>query len=159
MGEVSDAIREHHRSLISTLAEQVAALTEGRPEGNMQRLVVFLNDDLLPHARGEEKNLYPVMDALVKDYGQATATMRVDHEFIERYIHQIAETVAALQSAAEDQRPVLEACLRRYAMQLEAVLRVHLEKEERVYLPLFDRYLSDQEQQQVLDGMHAAYEP
>ncbi|MFQ5856646.1 MAG: hypothetical protein ACE5LU_13500 [Anaerolineae bacterium] len=33
-----------------------------------------------------------------------------------------------------------------------------MEKEERVYLPLFEQHLSEEEQQRVLDGMHAAYE-
>jgi hemerythrin-like domain-containing protein len=84
--------------------------------------------------------------------------MRVDHEFIERYIRQIGEAAQALQGATEETRPEIESRLRRLALQLEAVLRVHLEKEERVYLPLFEQYLSESEQRQVLDNMHAAYE-
>ncbi len=84
--------------------------------------------------------------------------MRVDHEFIEGYIRQIAEAVQALQGATEETRPEIESRLRHLALQLEAVLRVHLEKEERVYLPLFEQHLSESEQQQVLDNMHAAYE-
>jgi hypothetical protein len=41
---------------------------------------------------------------------------------------------------------------------LEVIVQVHLEKEERIYVPLFEEYLSEEEQQRVLDGMHAAYE-
>ncbi|NIN68731.1 MAG: hypothetical protein GTO63_29300, partial [Anaerolineae bacterium] len=88
-------------------------------------------DDLLPHAIGEERHLYSAVEWLVKSYGQATATMRVDHEFIEGYIRQIAEAVQALQGATEETRPEIESRLRHLALQLEAVLRVHLEKEER----------------------------
>ncbi|MCL4552780.1 MAG: hemerythrin domain-containing protein [Candidatus Marsarchaeota archaeon] len=158
MGEVGKAIREHHRELMSTLSEQATALAEDRPGADPRSLVAFLKDDLLPHAQGEEKHLYPVVDTLVKTHGRATATMGVDHEFIESYIRQIEETTDALRVAGEDQRPALNDRLRRLALQLEAVVRLHLEKEERVYLPLFERYLSEQEQQSVLDGMHAAYE-
>lgn len=158
MSQVSEAIRNHHRELVNTLAAQVAALVEGRPEADPQALAALLEDDLLPHAIGEERHLYPAVESLVKTYGQATETMSVDHEFIEGYIRQIGETVQALQVATEETRPEIESRLRRLALQLETVFRVHLEKEERVYLPLFEQYLSEAEQQQVLDGMHATYE-
>ncbi len=158
MSQVSDAIRNHHQELARMLAAQVAALVEGRPEADPQALATLLEDDLLPHAIGEERHLYSAVEFLVKTHGQATATMRVDHEFIEGYIRQIGEAVQALQGATEETRPEIESRLRHLALQLEAVLRVHLEKEERVYLPLFEQYLSESEQQQVLDNMHAAYE-
>jgi hemerythrin-like domain-containing protein len=158
MSKVSEAIRSHHRELVSTLAKQVKALAENQPDADPQALAAFLSGDLLPHAIGEEQHLYPVVESLVKAHGQATATMSVDHEFIEGYIHQIEETVQALQIAREETQPELKSRLRHLALQLEAVLSVHLEKEERVYLPLFERYVAQEDQQQVLDDMHAAYE-
>lgn len=158
MSQVSAAIRTHHRELMEALAAQVEALVEGRPEADPPALAGFLQEELLPHAVGEERHLYPVVEPLVKAHGRATTTMSVDHEFIEEYIRQIGQTVQALQSAGQDRQPALATQLQRLALQLEAVLRVHLEKEERVYLPLFEQYLSDAEQQRVLDGMHAAYE-
>jgi len=158
MSQVTEAIRNHHRELANTLAAQVAALVESRPDADPQAMATFLSNELLPHAIGEERHLYPVVEPLVKAHGRATTTMSVDHEFIEEYIRQIGQTVQALQRAGQDQRPALETQLQRLALQLEAVLQVHLEKEERVYLPLFEQYLSEEEQQRVLDGMHAAYE-
>ncbi len=158
MSQVSEAIRNHHRELIETLADQVATLVEGRPEADPQALTGFLQDELLPHAVGEEEHLYPAVEPLVKAHSQATATMSVDHEFIENYIRQIGETAEVLQRAGAEERPSLQRRLRHLALQLEAVLRLHLEKEERVYLPLFEEYLSEEDQQRVLDGMHAAYE-
>lgn len=158
MSQVSEAIRNHHRELLETLTSQVAALVEGRPEADPQALADFLQDELLPHAVGEEKHLYPAVEPLVKAHGRATATMSVDHEFIENYIRQIGETAEGLQRAGAEERPALERRLRHLALQLEALLRLHLEKEERVYLPLFEQHLSEEEQQQVLEGMHAAYE-
>jgi hemerythrin-like domain-containing protein len=158
MSQVGEAIRNHHKELVSMLTEQVAALTQNRPDADPQALATLLEDDLLPHAIGEERHLYSAVEFLVKTHGQATATMRVDHEFIEEYIHQIGEVVQALQDATEETRPEIESRLRHLALQLEAVLQVHLEKEERIYLPLFEQYLSEAEQQQVLDNMHATYE-
>lgn len=158
MSQVTEAIRNHHRELVNTLTAQMAALVEGRPDANPQAMAAFLKGDLLPHAVGEEHHLYPAVEPLIRAYGTATATMSVDHEFISDYINRIEEVVQALQGAGDKERPALESRLRRLALQLEAVLRVHLEKEERVYLPLFEQHLSEAEQQRVLDGMHAAYE-
>ncbi|HSJ59553.1 MAG TPA: hemerythrin domain-containing protein [Anaerolineae bacterium] len=158
MGHVGEAIRNHHQELVEVLKEKVAAMVEERPEADPQSLAAFLQKELLPHASGEERHLYPRVEPLLRDHGRATATMSVDHEFIEDYVRRIAGAAAALQSAGEGERSALESHLRRLALQLEAVLLLHLEKEERVYLPLFEEHLSDTEQERVLDGMHAAYD-
>ncbi len=158
MSKVSEAIRNHHRELMGSMVEQVTAFVEGRSHADPQAIVAFLQEELLPHAKGEEAHLYAAVEPLVKAHERATATMSIDHEFIEKYIQRVAEAVRTLQEADAKDRPRAEEQLRHLLLQLEAVLRVHLEKEERVYLPLFERYLSEEEQQRVLDGMHAAYE-
>ncbi len=157
MSAASEAIRNHHRELVGALTRQVAALVDKRPEVDAVALAAFLKDDLLPHAVGEERHLYPAVEPLIRAHGKATATMSVDHEFIESYIRQIGETAQALHTASATERPAVEERLRRLALRLEALLLVHLEKEERIYLPLFEQYLSETEQQHVLDGMHGAY--
>lgn len=157
MSKVSEAIRRHHRELFQTLTTQVAHLAAGRPEADPAALVTFLHTELLPHAMGEEQHLYPAIEPLLKTHGQATATMSVDHTFIEEYIRQIDQTVQKLSTVAGEERTTLSHQLQRLTWQLEALLRVHLEKEERIYLPLLEQYLSDAEQQRVLEGMHAAY--
>ncbi len=156
MDTVGDTIRQHHRELAKILNMHAEALAEGRPQASPQVLVEFLKNELLPHARGEEASLYPTMNELVRDHGQATATMSVDHEFIGDYVRQIEETVRALASAPEAERPALRKQLIRLALQLEALFDVHLQKEERVYLPLLEKYLTPEEQQEVLTGMHEA---
>ncbi len=158
MSTVTEAIRNHHGELLNTFTEQVAALVESRHDAAADTLVEFLTHDLLPHAAGEEQYLYPVVDPLIKECGRATAPMSVDHQFIEGYIRQISETVQALHAARAGERQSLERRLQRLAVQLEAILQLHLEKEESVYLPLFERYVPEKEQQQVLDAMHAVDE-
>ncbi len=158
MSQVTQAIRNHHRELADTLKAQVNALEEDRADADPHALVTFLKADLLPHAQGEERSLYPVVDGLVREHARPTATMSVDHEFVEGYIRQIEETANALATTRNGDGAALRKRLTRLALQLEALLQVHLEKEERVYLPLFEKHLSEQEQQRVLDGMHEAYE-
>jgi uncharacterized protein (DUF2249 family)/DUF438 domain-containing protein len=158
MSQVTTAIRNHHSELAKTLKTQAQALDEGRADADPEALVEFLKKELMPHAKGEEKSLYPLMDDLVRQHGSPTATMSVDHEFIEDYVRQIEETSAALASSKNGDRPALQKKLARLAVRLDALLAVHLEKEERVYLPLFEKYLSDPEQQRALDGMHEAHD-
>jgi uncharacterized protein (DUF2249 family) len=94
----------------------------------------------------------------VRTYGRPTATMSVDHEFIQEYIRHIQETVHELETAPAEARPAIQARLNRQSLKIEAIFQVHLEKEERVYIPLFEQYVPVAEQQRILDGMHETYE-
>jgi uncharacterized protein (DUF2249 family)/iron-sulfur cluster repair protein YtfE (RIC family) len=154
MSEISDAFQNHHQAILSTVAAHVAAIAEAAPHADPRALVTFLQGDLLPHAAGEERYLYPALDPVLKRHGRPTDTMTVDHEFIERYIQQIAETVGALSIAEPVDPPALQTRLQRLCWQLQALLELHLEKEERIYMPLFERYVADEEQQRILEGMH-----
>src|SRR5262245_53642868 len=127
MSDVYEAIHGHHAELAKHLAEAVEALADRRPDADPDALVTFLQTDLLPHAQGEERHLYPAVDQLVKAHGSATATMAVDHEYIARYIEQLAETAQALSTAATGEQARLRERIARLGLQLQALLEVHLE--------------------------------
>lgn len=154
MGTLSEAMRDHHRELADRLATQAAALEAGPAAGDVEALVAFLEGELLPHAAGEERHLYPVVDPLVAQHGRPTATMSVDHEYIAGYVRQIAELAHALRTADETQRSALWPRLLRVVVQLDGLFTVHLAKEERIYLPLLDRYVSPEGQQGILERLH-----
>ena len=158
MSQVRDAIHDHHQQILAQLGDYVSALApEGEArEGDPDALVEFLQGELMPHAAGEERHLYPAVDPLIRAHGRPSATMSVDHEFIAGYVRDIADAASGLRQAGAAERPALLRRLQRLVIQLDAVLRLHLEKEERVYLPLFEEYLSDEDQQSVLAGMHEA---
>jgi uncharacterized protein (DUF2249 family) len=160
MSAMRDTIHNHHVELAERLAGYADALDHGDhgdhgdAETDPNALVAFLKGELLPHAQGEERSLYPAVDPLVKVHGSATATMRVDHQFIASYIARIEETASALRDATPEEQRALRRRLARLALQLQALLEVHLEKEESVYLPLLERFLPADRQQRVLDEMH-----
>lgn len=156
--QASEAIRGHHRDLIATFDGHVVALASGRADVNPTALLEFLKGDLLPHARGEERHLYPALEPLLREYGRATATMSVDHEFIENYVNEIAEVIEALQGRDTGAAPGARDRLERLVLQLQAVLEMHLEKEERVYLPLMEQHLPEEEQDKIVGLMHSAYD-
>lgn len=154
MSHVTDAMHHHHAELLSRVSEQVRQLSEDPAGADPAAFAHLLTDDLLPHAAGEERHLYPAVDPLIKAHGSATATMSVDHEVITDYVRQIDDLSRAAATADPPQRRAMVQRLAQLGLQLEAIFRLHLRKEEDVYLPLFEQYVSTEDQQHVLDGMH-----
>ena len=154
MTEVSQTIHNHHAELTARLATEMTKLRKHSSEADGTALAEFLRSELLPHATGEERALYPALDPIIKQHGSPTATMRVDHEFIQRYVSQIAQTSELLKLASGHKRTALREQLYRLSLRLETLLEVHLAKEERVYLPLLERYVPEKEQLRILGDMH-----
>lgn len=155
MSKLTDTVRRHHNKLAAVMAHHVDAITNAKSRAETDAFVSFLRNDLMPHAHGEERHLYPRIDLLMREHGRATATMSVDHEFIETYIEEIERTTAALKAANDEERPGLFKHLGEVAQQLSAILKLHLEKEERVYLPLLEEHLAEKEQERTLDAIHS----
>lgn len=158
MTAIGDEFRAHHKELLETLTQHVDELERGTVDGpNLDSLLTLLTGDLLPHAVGEERHLYPVIDELIRRYGRPTAPMSIDHQRIEEYIGEIESAAEALRESPLDERVPLEARLRRLSRELRGLVRVHMEKEEKVFLPLIETYLSGPEQERVLRGLHHSY--
>lgn len=153
MSKVTEAIRNHHQGLSRRYIERVGNFIRSAAEENGDAFVTFLRRELLPHSFGEEQDLYPVIDSLVRDHERPTATMQIDHEFIQKYVHKIADALRAYHAASPADRYPLADQIRGLGLQLYAILELHQEKEERVYLPLIERYLSAPLQERLLNQM------
>ncbi len=150
MSQLKEAFRSHHRQLREQLERFADAVATDPQRADLEGLVRFLREELLPHAQAEEEYLYPAVAPLLRTHGDPTATMRTDHEFI-------GQLVRAVEDAVADSRRGGFAWpdrLRRHVLGLAALFWVHLEKEERVYLPLVERHLSEADQQALLRAMH-----
>ena len=155
MSNVTNAMREHHQELLHFVTTQAELLANDHSNADPVALTAFLKTELLPHAAGEERALYPAVEPLIVAEGQATATMRVDHAVIGDYVRLIDELTRAYVSADPSARQMLRVRLARSASQLEAIFRLHMRKEEDVYLPLIERFLLPDEQQRLLNDLHA----
>jgi iron-sulfur cluster repair protein YtfE (RIC family) len=128
----TEAFREEHRALMADVEQiRVAAseMTELAPEERETvagRILEFLRRTLLPHAKWEEQVLYLAIGELLGD-PKSTATMSHDHVAIARMIEALAEA---------DPKDVTR--LQELLYGLHALITVHFEKEEEVYLPLLD---------------------
>lgn len=168
MAEPIATIRAHHAEIVKKLKTIPQTIAGVRPDSvdtlrpALEEIVGFLEDDLKPHAEGEEQFLYPAVDDLVKRYERATATMSLDHETITEQIKtfkaQTKELLTLTESkvGGEETRRAI-ADLLETAHHLDAVLSLHLDKEERILLPLAEQHLSEAEAQRVLDQMHGQH--
>lgn len=135
--------REHaelsgHLDHLRSLADAVDETDEGDLRGRLARVVRFLRDGLLPHAAHEEETVYPVAEQLMRALGGATATMVLEHGLIATRVDELERLAAGRYDAST------RAELRRSLVALEAVLRGHFEKEERVYVPMLAHLTGDE---------------
>ncbi len=108
--------------------------------------VRFLRQELMPHAQGEERALYPRVDRLLGDSGLFVRSMVMDHEAIRRYVEMLS-----MQAGLE--RHDFEQVLRA-VVELRALLTMHLAKEEELMLPFLEVRLSEAEQEALLAEIH-----
>ena len=157
MAEIGRTLRADHARIRSALAENVRRALERGTRDDLNALLALLQGELLAHARAEQTDFYPAVDEVVHDHGRATATMEIDHEKIAEHVMRIAAAVERLRTV-HDRMPRMEARteLREALLRLDTLLEVHLEKEERVYVPLLERHLSPDAQQALLARFHDA---
>lgn len=158
MSTLTEAIRKHHLSLAKTLEAHAHGVGGGEPQTERDAFVAFLKGDLLPHAIGEERHLYPLVDSLVRQYGKPTMTMMVDHEFIRDHVAKIERITHQLATVTDGDRSQLLRRLRDLGLRLDAIVELHLAKEERIYLPLIEKHTDEATQRKVLQAIHDSYE-
>ena len=168
MAEPIARIRAHHAEILKELKKIPQAVVAVKPEAvdasreALGGIVSFLQDELKPHAEGEEQFLYPAVDDLVKQYKRATATTSMDHvtitEEIETFKARTEKLLGLTASKADlEEIRVAIAELLEVAHHLDAVISLHLDKEEDILLPLAEQHLSEAEAQEVLDQMHGGH--
>ena len=154
-----DAIRAHHRALRERLARRSErALARGERD-DLNGLIALLEGELLQHARAEQEHLYPAVDEILREHGRPTATMEIDHEVIAKRVRDVTVAVERLRVVGGQDRVESKRLLREALLRLEALLDVHLEKEERVYLPLLEEHLSPERRRELAGRMDAGDAP
>ena len=124
--------REHELLLdgveqIRLIAGQVPSLGVAERAEVQAEVVSFLRTTMIPHAKEEERELYPAV-ARQLGHPDATAPMIYDHLAIGEHTANLAE------ASPED-----VAHLQELLYGLYALIRIHFWKEEELYLPLVER--------------------
>ncbi len=153
MSESKQTISQLHRNLFNQLVELANTVEAEQSQSSLDELVNYLRNDMIAHFRDEDRSLYPVVEPLIKAHGQATAGLDMDHDFVEQYIQRIAALAQEVKAADAAQQAQLWQRARDLLVRMEAILEVHLSKEEALLVPLFEKYLPEDEQERVLGGM------
>ncbi len=136
----SEPLRQEHQRFqrrlveLQMLAERLRDDKDGVEDMELQQVFDWLVSELLPHAAEEEEHLYPLVDGLMLEGGRATATMLIDHFVIREKVHDFGKAVAGLVGGVGGwRRTEMRDRARILAYQLEAILALHMKKEEEVY--------------------------
>jgi quercetin dioxygenase-like cupin family protein/hemerythrin-like domain-containing protein len=136
---VEALVREEHRQLhrevaeLAELAESISRLDPQAAQARLERTVHFLQKELLSHAQEEERSIYPAAERVLRAVGGATATMVADHRRIATLAGSLEEIATHRLDDLDRQRA------RQLLYALHALLEIHFDKEENLYLPLLTR--------------------
>jgi iron-sulfur cluster repair protein YtfE (RIC family) len=156
MAPLPQRVRDEHRELIARieLLRRVAdsigsASTEAIREG-VGQAYSFLIHQLLPHAQAEEQVWYPTVGRLLRAL-EATETMSRDHLEVIRLTEELEALRLHLFYTAVSQSD--EQALRRVLYGLYAISKLHLAKEEEIYLPILEARLLASEVDGLVEAM------
>ncbi|OHB88428.1 MAG: hypothetical protein A3C38_02025 [Planctomycetes bacterium RIFCSPHIGHO2_02_FULL_50_42] len=156
MARPTDPIRDHHKALeeqVHGFFNNIENLQKFSAEEKqqLQDLIKFLKEELLPHAEGEEKYLYKKVGQLMNN-PLFTKTMELDHQHIKRYISELEAEIKDVYKEAAD---VTIKKIQKAANKLQGLMMPHFQKENDVYLPILDEKLSaEQVYLEIIRPMH-----
>lgn len=156
MAALPQVIRDEHKELavhielLRTVGDSIGSAPAESLRESVGQAYSFLIHQLIPHAQAEEQVLYPTVGRLLRAL-KATETMSRDHLEVIR----LTEELEALRlhlfyaplSASDEQ------ALRRILYGLYAIIKLHLAKEEEIYLPILEAQLSAEDVDQLVEAM------
>lgn len=142
----AEAVEQHHAQMSGALALRVEALLGAAARQDVvgagaakSALVVWAQEDLVPHALAEEKAMYPAAHG--KDEGRLLVDgMLAEHKVITDLVAEIASTADPVRAAAAGKA-------------LQVAFESHLVKENELVLPLLTA-AADVSVAELLGGMH-----
>lgn len=156
----SEAFRKEHVEILEHLTEtqkRGAALLEGKApdvEGQIQAILGFFQDELMPHAQAEEAVLYGVADRLIPTKAPYRYTDSLRYEHTE--VHAAVEKMASF-AKGTDRSPEAISSFASLAIATAGLVRGHFGAEENVILDAMDRLMTPEEFQREVVEPTIAY--
>lgn len=116
---------DHMRAIADSVHHEIPLTLRDR----LDAVLSFVHNDLVAYIKTEEEVLYPVFDRMA-DADWSSPAMRFDHEMITSMIGELDDAIA------DTRRTWWRDDVQRLLFVLEAVIRLHLAKEERLAAPL-----------------------
>jgi hypothetical protein len=124
---------EHHERILRHVdripgtADRLLTADASAAATELDEIVTFLNDSLLPHVAAAEKTLYPELERMFQNR-HSMAPMRREHEEVRRLVASLTGRTAEVHAKGLALSRTLG--IRRDAFQLYAMLKIHLAEEE-----------------------------
>jgi iron-sulfur cluster repair protein YtfE (RIC family) len=156
MAPLPQRVRDEHRELmvrielLRTVADSIGSTSAESIREGVGQAYTFLIHQLIPHAQAEEQVLYPTVGRLLRAL-EATETMSRDH----LEVIWLTEELEALRLHLF-YTPISESneqALRRVLYGLYAIIKLHLAKEEEIYLPIVEARLPAEEVNGLVEAM------
>ena len=141
--ELSLHLREEHRELapslarIRSLADALDTMPARAAREELERIRVFLLEDLVPHEAHEDREVFPLLARAVGNDDVTAALHRTHTEifhlvrFTDRLVREVPEEGPGPEDLTD---------LRRVLYGLDAILRLHMAQEEELYQALGDEH-------------------
>lgn len=162
MPSITQPLREQHQKLMRQV-EQLRAIADkvgDTPSEVLQSVLddiyAFLVQQLIPHGQAEKSTFYPMINKVV-GVEQITEALMYDHQEVERLTDELAALREELATSDLDEDQIKT--LRRVLYSLYALVKLHFEKEEEIFLPLLDKHLTSDEAQKLFANMKQASRP
>lgn len=159
MSMPTQKLRNEHAELLpkienlKTVADDVASAPVDELRDAVEEVYLFLENQLIPHARAEDRVMYPAV-CRVLGSPRATEGMTRDHVEVGTLANELG--VLRVELVDEEEPPEqLRKEIQRVLYGLHALIKVHFAKEEEIYLPALDRNLSDAEFEKLYEDMEA----
>ena len=156
MAPLPQRVRDEHRELmlrielLRTLADSIGSTSAESIREGVGQAYTFLIHQLIPHAQAEEQVLYPTVGRLLRAL-EATETMSRDHLEVIRLTEELETLRMHLFYTSMSESD--EQALRRVLYGLYAIIKLHLAKEEEIYLPIVEARLPAEEVNGLLEAM------
>jgi iron-sulfur cluster repair protein YtfE (RIC family) len=154
MKNLTQPLRDEHKDLIPHI-ERILEVADSIPNApvetireRVKEVYEFLAYHLVPHAQAEDAALYPVVQRALGS-PDATRTMTRDHVEVGRYI----EELSLLKESISQQN---FKALQRVLYGVYALVKVHFAKEEEVYLPILESWLTPEQAAEMFEKMENA---
>jgi iron-sulfur cluster repair protein YtfE (RIC family) len=156
MSTLPQVVRDEHRELVAriellrTVADSIDSATIESLREGVGQAYAFLIHQLIPHAQAEEQVFYPTVGRALRAV-EATETMSRDHLEVIRLTEELE--ALRLRLFYEPLSTTDQQALRRVLYGLYAIIKLHLAKEEEIYVPLLEARLQPEEVDHLVEAM------